>query len=292
MIFRIVILIEIAVMLVYCGLLSVRLHFRFSSWFGFLFRERRMRVLEIQVSLSLLILMGLVVKVFLHDPLSRVFPGWTILLVVLIAALKFFFGFFALFGSREFISLEDVATALRFNYSVRNQADVAEEVVLDMMDDLSGKTLTQVISRMSMRSENGTSSQSGARPNGGLSLTGALFGGAKSWDEGSLVSRFQRMMQDEQLFLTPGLTLSDVADRLHSNKTYISKMVNQTYGVGFPEVLNILRVDYAQQYVRKHPDASQVDVAKASGFVSASSFNTVFKRITGYTPKVWAAQKQ
>ena len=127
---------------------------------------------------------------------------------------------------------------------------------------------------------------------GKASLTSALFGNNnQSWDEGTLVYRFQHLMQDELLFLRQGLTLQDVAERLDSNKTYISKMVNQTYGIGFPEVLNIMRVDYAQQYMSSHSDASQEDIAKASGFQSASSFNSTFKRITGYTPKVWASRK-
>ena len=71
----------------------------------------------------------------------------------------------------------------------------------------------------------------------------------------------------------------DVADRLHTN-----------YNLGFPELLNILRVDYAEQYIRAHTDANQEEIAKACGFLSASSFNSTFKRITGYTPKVWAAR--
>jgi AraC-like DNA-binding protein len=100
------------------------------------------------------------------------------------------------------------------------------------------------------------------------------------------------MMIDEQAFLHPSLTLSDVAERLHSNKTYVSKMVNHTYNMGFPEVLNILRIDYAEQYIISHRDATQEEIAKACGFLSASSLNSTFKRITGYTPKVWAARNQ
>ena len=80
-----------------------------------------------------------------------------------------------------------------------------------------------------------------------------------------------------------------MADKLRTNKTYVSKMVNKTYGLGFPEVLNIMRVDYAGEYIRRHPEVSQEEIAKACGFLSASSFNSTFKRITGYTPKVWAA---
>ena len=82
-----------------------------------------------------------------------------------------------------------------------------------------------------------------------------------------------------------------MADKLGTNKTYVSKMVNRTYNLGFPEVLNIMRIDYASEYIRQHPDAPQEEIARRSGFLSASSFNIAFKRITGYTPKVWAARK-
>lgn len=98
-------------------------------------------------------------------------------------------------------------------------------------------------------------------------------------------------MQVKRLFLQPGLSLSDVARELDTNKTYVSKMVNKTYNLGFPELLNIMRVDYACEYIRRHPDSSQEEIARSCGFLSASSFNSTFKRITGFTPKVWAARK-
>ena len=100
------------------------------------------------------------------------------------------------------------------------------------------------------------------------------------------------MMVQERPYLKPGFTLVDAAERLHTNKTYVSRMVNQTYKMGFPELLNILRVDHAQRYIRQHPDASQEEIAKASGFLNASAFNTTFKRITSFTPKVWAARNE
>ena len=121
------------------------------------------------------------------------------------------------------------------------------------------------------------------------SLTSSLFTAVSdSWEEDSLMSRFQHLMIDEQLFLKAGLTLQDVADKLNSNKTYISKLVNNTYNLGFPELINILRVDYAEQYLLKNRDAIQSEVAAACGFQSASSFNIIFKKVTGVTPKVWA----
>ena len=288
-VFRIVMIAETVNILVYCTVIIRRYHFKLSNVTAFLFKGRKIRVLELQMTLSLLILAGFSAKVFLHIPFFNLHPGLTISIVLLMGLLLFFFGLFALFGSRDYIALKDIPGALRYNYSRENQSAVTEEMVMELLEDLSGESLTHVISRMVMQSDT-PSETVAARISGAPSLTSALFGNAKSWDEGSLVTRFQRLMVDEQMFLQPGLSLEDVAARLKSNKTYISKMVNQTYGIGFPEVLNILRVDYAQQYIRKHPDATQEVIARASGFVSAPSFNTVFKRITGYTPKVWASR--
>ena len=288
--FRVVMIAETVNILVYCAFIINRYHFNFSNFTAFLFRGRKIRVLELQMTLSLFILAGFSAKVFVHVPFFNEHPILTVSIVVLMGILLFLFGLFALFGSRDAIALKDISGALRYNYSSDNQSAVAEEMVMDLLEDLSGESLTRVISRMVIQCDS-PSETVAARISGAPSLTSALFGNAKSWDEGSLVTRFQRLMVDEQMFLQPGLSLDDVAARLKSNKTYISKMVNQTYGIGFPEVLNILRVDYAQQYIRKHPDATQEVIARASGFVSAPSFNTVFKRITGYTPKVWASRK-
>lgn len=285
-IFRFVMVFESVLLLLYCIHMFRKKHFKLSDWVGFLKKGHKMRVLEIQMTLSLLIMVGFSVKIYLHIPFYRLHPVATVLIVLVMSGFIFLFGLFALFGSKESISMDDVRSALRFNYSRESQSRISEEVVMDMVENLQGQSLTHVISHMVMQNE-GEENLSASSP----SLTSALFGNNQSWDEGTLVYRFQHLMQDELMFLRQGLTLQDVAERLDSNKTYISKMVNQTYGIGFPEVLNIMRVDYAQQYMSTHADAPQEDIARASGFQSASSFNSTFKRITGYTPKVWASRK-
>lgn len=240
-------------LLVYGGILVKRHHMRPSNWWGFLFKGGKIRVQEVQLTLSLLIMAGLSIKLFFYQLRAQL--AWPLVLIV--ALFIFFLGLFALFGAREYITAQDLSTLIRFSSSRESQPKLADEGELAVTPSISA----------------------------------ALFGNARNWEDGSLVTRFQHLMQDEDLFLQPGLTLGDVATRLDSNKTYISKMVNQTYGVGFPELLNIMRVDYAELYIRKNKDASQEEIAKASGFLSASSFNSTFKRITGYTPKVWASRK-
>ena len=100
---------------------------------------------------------------------------------------------------------------------------------------------------------------------------------------------FQKLMMEEKLFLQPSLTLQEVAERLGTNKTFVSKLVNNAYNVGFPELINTLRVDYAEQYILANRDAKQTEIAEKCGFLSASSFNNIFKKVTGMTPSIWKA---
>ena len=108
-------------------------------------------------------------------------------------------------------------------------------------------------------------------------------------EDDALSADFKRLMNDKKLFLQPNLTLEDVADILHSNKTYVSRMVNNSFGQGFSELMNRMRVDYAKEYILSHRSARQSEIARNCGFLSASSFNTVFKKVTGTTPKIWLA---
>ena len=54
---------------------------------------------------------------------------------------------------------------------------------------------------------------------------------------------------------------------------------------------NTLRIDYAEQYLIHNKGAKQTDIAAACGFPNASSFNNIFKKITGVTPKIWLATR-
>lgn len=110
-------------------------------------------------------------------------------------------------------------------------------------------------------------------------------------DEESLRVRFEDLIVSEQLFLRQGIRLSDIAAMLKTNRTYISRLVNNTYNMSFSDYINTLRIDYAEQYLLRHRDAKQSDIAAACGFPNASAFNNVFKKITGVTPKIWLATR-
>ena len=110
-------------------------------------------------------------------------------------------------------------------------------------------------------------------------------------DEEDLRIRFEDLIVTEQLFLKQGIRISDIASMLETNRTYVSRLVNNTYNMSFSDYINTLRIDYAEQYLMHHRDAKQSDIASACGFPNASAFNNVFKKITGVTPKVWLATR-
>ena len=108
-----------------------------------------------------------------------------------------------------------------------------------------------------------------------------------AYDEDPLRNRFEELMKNELLFLRQGLKVTDVASMLKTNRTYISKLVNNTYHMSFSDFINTLRIDYAEQYLLHNRGAKQDEIAKSCGFPNASSFNSVFRKITGVTPKTW-----
>ena len=110
-------------------------------------------------------------------------------------------------------------------------------------------------------------------------------------EEEDLRIRFEDLIVTEQLFLKQGIRISDIASMLETNRTYVSRLVNNTYNMSFSDYINTLRIDYAEQYLIHHREAKQSDIAAACGFPNASAFNNVFKKITGVTPKIWLATR-
>lgn len=289
---RIVQAIELIALLAMCITMSYRNDFKTKYLLVFLKGGKiKLRQIQMHTVMSFITLFSaklLMPRVYLvSNPIIPAVFG------ILMAFFVFALSYFALFGDEVDVSLKDLFYAWRFNYNRLNKAEVVSEIIGELVEDAEDEALKRIRERLLSGGidvedwKNGKISKENE-----TSISASVFAAVgDTWDENSLMSRFQHLMIDEQLFLQPSLTLQDVAERLHSNKTYISKLVNNTYNQGFPELINTLRVDYAEQYILKHRDAKQESIAQACGFLSASSFNSIFKKITGMTPKVWAASK-
>lgn len=87
----------------------------------------------------------------------------------------------------------------------------------------------------------------------------------------------------ENWHLEPRISIRDLAARLGTNETYLSRTLNRGAGQSFNRFINEIRVDHAKDLLGKS-GANILTVAFDSGFNSKATFNRVFKTVTGQTP--------
>ena len=100
-----------------------------------------------------------------------------------------------------------------------------------------------------------------------------------------LKQRLQETMSNEALYKISGLTLSDLAEKLDTNKTYLSQVINSEYG-NFNEYLNRFRVIEACRLIQNglDPKFSIDHLYSKVGFSSRTTFYIAFKKFTGASP--------
>lgn len=88
-------------------------------------------------------------------------------------------------------------------------------------------------------------------------------------------------------YTRPGLTITDVANDLLTNRTYLSGYINTTYDTTFREWITRLRIEYAKRLLLGSPELTVQDVSERSGFQSSSHFIRIFKERTACPPAKW-----
>lgn len=92
-----------------------------------------------------------------------------------------------------------------------------------------------------------------------------------------------RVLDEEQIFLNPRLTINLLAERLGTNRTYLSAYINQKLNLSFFELVNRYRIAYAKRLLLSR-DYTVEAVASMSGFNSLSAFRRTFCAEVGATP--------
>ena len=95
-----------------------------------------------------------------------------------------------------------------------------------------------------------------------------------------------RLMEQDQPWLEPELTLTELAHRLRTHPALLSKVINAGCGQNFNDFVNTYRVQEARRKLAdgRFAHYSLVGVAFESGFNSKSTFNRVFKKLLGQAP--------
>ena len=102
--------------------------------------------------------------------------------------------------------------------------------------------------------------------------------------ETELMDKFKMLMEEHKPYLDPKANIDAIANTLGTNKTTLSKMINDKFGMNFRQLLNSFRVREAIMLISKKENISLEDLRIRSGFNSTTTFNSSFSRFTGCTP--------
>jgi|GEM_PF-1133178 len=99
--------------------------------------------------------------------------------------------------------------------------------------------------------------------------------------------KLDSLMRVEKLYLNEKLSLAEVAQNLEVNPKYLSMILNKSIGKSFYEYVNTFRIEEVKKLMLDpvNKNITIEAIANKAGFNSKSSFNAMFKKITGMTPK-------
>lgn len=80
------------------------------------------------------------------------------------------------------------------------------------------------------------------------------------------------------------ISLSEVADLMDVNPTYLSSIFESEQGESYSKYVLRLRIERAALLLRTHPVGNISDIATDVGYLSAKHFISVFKKYYGMTP--------
>lgn len=102
-----------------------------------------------------------------------------------------------------------------------------------------------------------------------------------------LKAQLDALLEKGKPYLNPKLTLEELADRMHINLHTLSWLINEGYGKNFFDLINEKRIE---EFIRlstldKYKNYTFLAIAMEAGFNSKTTFNRVFKKHTGKTPR-------
>ena len=88
-----------------------------------------------------------------------------------------------------------------------------------------------------------------------------------------ILSAVTTVVEEQEAFLEPHLTLQELAERCGYNRSYVAGLIKSELG-GFFTYVNQLRLQHVDTYMQEHPSATVEEAAEESGFASRKSYYT------------------
>lgn len=106
-------------------------------------------------------------------------------------------------------------------------------------------------------------------------------------ENSDLVSSLRYLLEEEKIYLEPGIQAETLVHRLGTNFIYFGKIMYAEYGISFPEYVHRARIRYAQQLAKDANASSPLtldSIATRCGYKDTDTFIRLYRFITGEDP--------
>lgn len=95
-----------------------------------------------------------------------------------------------------------------------------------------------------------------------------------------LIKKLNDYMHKNKAFLQRDITLTVLATELGTNRTYLSMLINQEYGVNFSTYINQQRLNFAEEHIKMNPNINKDELSQLAGFGSKSTMMRALSKNT------------
>lgn len=108
----------------------------------------------------------------------------------------------------------------------------------------------------------------------------------------SLYDKLCHLMDNERLYTEPQLTREKMAERLGTNRTYLTRVIKEKTGMSYLQYVNSYRINEALKILsdRDKVNYPLKQIWADLGFSSPSTFFKVFQQTVGITPTIYRKQ--
>lgn len=130
------------------------------------------------------------------------------------------------------------------------------------------------------------------RDRGATSEIGYLTNDQLDDRDDNIRRRLIKYFEEEKPYLRADLSINEVASYLYSNKSYVSRVINNHFKKNFNQFVNFYRIEEAKRIFLIDRSLSITNWYQKAGFGSMASFCISFRIYTGASPADWCKEQK
>ena len=107
-----------------------------------------------------------------------------------------------------------------------------------------------------------------------------------------LYERLITYFSQKKPYLRQNLKIKEVALYLYSNKTYLSRIINDKHNLNFNQFVNYYRIEEVKRLFMEDSSLNIQELCTRSGFGSMATFSIAFRYYLGNTPADWCKEQK